>query len=283
MAGAARRRRSSAAADRPIGVLGSPSPRASSAYRALLFGCRLVSRLISARLVLEGAENLPRAADGRPAGGWIGAGLPHRTWVDPFVIALLLPAEPRLFFLGDGRTIFRNRLRRWVFTRIGGVVPIWPGSGPRGFEAQVEAVRVVIEAGGVFVLFPEVGPPAPVDQARPLAAGIGYFALRTGAPVVPLVLGGAHEIYLGRRIILRVLPPVAGAELAGLPEAFVTGVDGLPRPMHAEGTAGEREAAHRIASNLHALSADAVATAYRAAEPPKGTRKRGRWLTGLFH
>ena len=265
---------------RPRGLVGSPSPRAPFSYRALLAGCRLVSRLIAARLELEGAEHLPRTADGRPAGGWIGVGMPHRTWVDPFVLALLLPLEPRLFFLGDGRTIYRSRLRRFVFSRIGGVVPIWPGSGPGGFAAQVGAVRQVIDAGGVFVLFPEVGPPVPVEQARPLAAGIGYFALRTGAPIVPLVLGGAHEIFRGRRIILRVLPPVTALRLAGRP-ADAGAPEKAAAPEGASRT--EREAAHRIAAELHARCRHDVADAHRASEPPPGTRKHWVWLTGLFH
>jgi 1-acyl-sn-glycerol-3-phosphate acyltransferase len=235
---------------------------------------------MAARLELQGAEHLPRTPDGRPAGGWIGAGLPHRTWVDPFVLALLLPREPRLFFMGDGRTIYRSRLRRFVFSRIGGVVPIWPGSGPAGFAAQVGAVRQVIDAGGVFVLFPEVGPPVPVEQARPLAAGIGYFALRTGAPIVPVVLGGAHEIFRGRRIILRVLQPMTALQLAGLPADAVDTAD-TAAPEKAPGI--EREAAHRIAANLHARCRDEVADAHRAAEPPPGTRKHWVWLTGLFH
>jgi 1-acyl-sn-glycerol-3-phosphate acyltransferase len=277
MARTTRRRAAPGGGDRPLGLLGSPSPRAPLAYRALLAGCRLVSRLIAAKLELEGAEHLPRTVDGRPAGGWIGAGLPHRTWVDPFVLALLLPREPRLFFMGDGRTIYRNRLRRFVFSRIGGVVPIWPGSGPAGFDAQVGAVRQVIDAGGVFVIFPEIGPPVPVERARPLAAGIGYFALRTGAPIVPLVLGGAHEIFRGRRIILRVLPPVTALQLAGPPAVAADAV----APEAA--TSAEREAAHRIAAGLHTRCGPDVADAHRAAEPPPGTRRRWAWLTGLFH
>ena len=58
----------------------------------------------------SGRQHLPRTADGAPAGGWIAAGLPHRTWVDPFVVTLDLPVEPRLTFFGDGRAIFRSRL-----------------------------------------------------------------------------------------------------------------------------------------------------------------------------
>ena len=261
-------------ASRPRGLVGRPSSRAPRFYRLLLLGCRAIARVLGFRFVLEGAERLPLDADGRPAGGWIAAGLPHRTWIDPFVLALLLPVEPRINWLGDGRAIYRSRLRAFVFSRIGGVIPIWPSGGRKAFEEHVDAARSVIDAGAVFGLFPEVGPAVPVDRARPLSPGIAYFALRTGARIVPLVLGGAHELYLGRAIILHVLEPVTARHLAGLaPDAP------LPEP----GTNEERELAGVITHRLQALVAGPVAELHARSEPPPGTRKRWRWLTTATH
>jgi 1-acyl-sn-glycerol-3-phosphate acyltransferase len=259
---------------RPLGLLGPPSASATRLYRFLLAFGRMIGRLLRIRLRLEGGEHLPRTADGRPEGGWIAVGVPHRTWVDPFVLALLLPIEPRLVWLGDGRAIFRSPLRRIVFRRIGGVIPIWPGGGRDAVDAHFAGAQAALEAGAVFALFPEVGPAVPVDRARMFGAGVGYVALRTGAPVVPLILGGTHELYLGRRIVLRVLPPVAARDLAGLGPG-----DALPPP----GSREEREAAHRIVAALHALTAGAVAATHNAAEPRPGARKRWRGLTHLFH
>ena len=190
------------------------------------------------------------------------------------MLALLLPVQPRLVWLGDGEAIFRSRLRRFIFRRIGGVIPIWRGGSRRAVDAHVEGARAALDAGAVFALFPEVGPAVPVDLARPLGAGLGYIALRTGAPIVPLVLGGTHEIYLGRRIVLRVLSPVTGRELAGLgPD------DVLPHSNSRE----EREAAHRVVEALHARTAEAVASTHRAVEPAPGSRKPLRRLTDLLH
>ncbi len=257
-----------------LGLAGEAPVRATLVYRGLIGGCRLIATILGIRIRLEGSEHLPRTADGRPAGGWIAAGLPHRTWIDPFVLALGLPLEPRLSWLGDGRAIFRSPLRRWVFARIGGVVPIWPGGGRRAIDAHLAAAARILAAGGVFALFPEVGPAAPVHVARPLGRGVGYVAIRTGAPIVPLVLGGAHELYLGRRILLRALPPVDWRALAG-----VAGDAPAPDP----GTAAERDRARRVTDALHATTADAVAAAHRDAEPPPGTRKVWTGLTRLFH
>lgn len=259
---------------RPGGLVGRASPRAPLFYRLLLLGCRTIARLLGFKLRLEGADRLPTGPDGRPAGGWIAAGLPHRTWIDPFVLALLLPVEPRINWLGDGRAIYRSRLRRFVFSRIGGVIPIWPSGGRKAFEEHVEAAKSVIDASAVFGLFPEVGPAVPVDRARPLSPGIAYFALRSGAQIVPLVLGGAHELYLGRTIILHVLEPVTARELAGLaPDA----------PLPAPGTNEERELAGAITDRLEALVAGPVSDLHARAEPPPGTRKRWRWLTTATH
>jgi 1-acyl-sn-glycerol-3-phosphate acyltransferase len=256
-----------------VGLRGRPSPTVSWPWRAAVVVFHLVGRALGFRLRLEGAEHLPRMADGRVAGGWIAAALPHRTWIDPFVLVELLPAEPRLVWLGDGRAIYRSWWRRLVMGRLLSVVPIWPGGGRPAVEAHLQAVEAVIEAGSVFVVFPEVGPPVPVEQARQLAAGLGYFALRTGAPIVPLIIGGGDELFLRRRLILRVLPAFDARELLGLAAG-----EPLPEPW----TRAEREAAHRIVRELEARTTDAVAEAHRAVEPAAGRPKRWRWLTSLF-
>ena len=137
-------------------------------------------------------------------------------------------------------------------------MPIWPGSGRRAFAAHLEAARTVLSSGAVFALFPEVGPPVPVDHARPFGGGIGYFAVRSGAPVVPLVLGGTHELFLGRRIVLRVLPPVTARELAG----DAADGSGEAWPPAADLIA-ERELAHAVTAALERRVATDVADCHR--------------------
>lgn len=257
--------------DRPVGIVGPPSADASTIYRVLLLAIRVLGRgVIGFHTEVLGAELLPREASGSPAGGWIAAGLPHRTWVDPFIVADNLPIEPRLVFFGDGRAMFRSPWRRSVFRRIGGVIPIWPGGGRAAFDAHLSAASQALAAGAVLCLFPETGPATPPGTARPLGLGVAYFALRTGAPIVPLVLGGTHELYRGRRFRLQILPAMAARELAGLAADAP-----LPEPW----TPAEREAAHRIVATFQARTADAIADAHLATELPVGSRKRWRWLT----
>jgi 1-acyl-sn-glycerol-3-phosphate acyltransferase len=234
---------------------------------------RVAAGLLRAELVLEGAEHLPRDARGRPLGGWIAAVIPHRTWIDPFVPWILLPERPRFTFFGDARTMARSPLRRFLLRRLGGVIPIPAAPDPRTVEVHLAAARRVLEAGGVFMLMPETGRPSLAGELRRLGGGMAHVALRNEAPIVPLVLGGNEELYLGRRIILRVLPPLDPRLLAGLATE-----DPLPEP----GSSAERRSTRRLTEAFAASVAEAVAEVHARSAAPPGTVKRGRFLTTLF-
>ena len=260
------------------GLIGSASPRPGVTYRLFRVLFRVVAFVLRFHVDVSGLEALPRTPDGRLAGGWIAAGLPHRIWIDPFLLWMVLPVEPRLVFFGDARTMARSPLRRWVVRRIGGILPIPSHGGPKAFATHIAAAGEVLRAGAVFCLFPEYGGPAPVGESRPIAAGLGYIALRTGAPIVPIVIGGNHELFLGRRIVVRVLAPLDPRALAGI--SSDSAAPDVPAP--APGSAQERAAAHALADAFRASTAAAVAAAHAAAEPPAGTRKRGLRMTTLF-
>lgn len=256
----------------PQGLIGSAVARPGLFFRAALLICRFLARAVfDLRLELLDAENLPHDAAGRPVGGWIAVPAPHRRWIDGFLLLLLLPAEPRIVFFADGRVLFRNRFRAWLFRTLGGVVPVWKRGGPRAFWGHVEAAGRVVEAGAVFVIFPEAGPPSPPDRARRIEPGFGYLAMRTGAPLVPLVIAGTGELYRGRHLTLRALPMTTAAELAGAGSEST-----LPVP----GSAEERVAARRIATGLEARMAPVIAADHQALEERSaGDRRRWSWLT----
>lgn len=242
----------------PSGLIGAATARPNLLYRLFraLFG--VVGRALF-RIEVHGRENLPRAADGRPAGGWIACGLPHRTWVEPFVLMVELPAQPRLVMLGEGPAIFASPWRGWLIRRVGGVIPVWRGSGARGFEAVARAVRQAIDAGAVFAMFPEAGPPARPPSFRPVSPGVGRLAQRAVAPLVPIVFGGSHDLYLRRRIVMRVLPAVP------------------PPPADAD-----RRAIDAYMTDLVAAAQAAADEAHAAAESGAPRRRWWRWLHGPF-
>lgn len=258
------------------GLIGEASPRAGVAYRLLRRAWHVPAFLLGFRVRVEGLDRLPRGDDGRPAGGYILAGLPHRTWVDPFLVWGWLPAEPRLMFFGDARTMARSPLRRWVVRRVGGILPIPSRGGPRSFATHLAAAGEVLRAGAVFCLFPESGFPSDPGIARTISPGMGYIALRSGAPVVPVVIGGNLPLYLGRRMVLRVGRPLTWRELAA--------ADGSPVPDVAPppGSGAERRLADRVARGFHAATADAVRLAHEDTVPPPGARLRWTGLTYLF-
>jgi 1-acyl-sn-glycerol-3-phosphate acyltransferase len=260
---------------RPTGLVGQVTGRASPLYLAVLAACRLVGRgAFGFRPTLLGRGLLPSDASGSPAGSWIAAGLPHRTWVDPFLVVDLLPRAPRMVFFGDGPTMVRSWWRRLAVRAIGGFIPIWPGGGRRQVEAHLEGARAALAAGAVLLVFPEVGDPAPPGSARSLGLGIAYLALRTGAPIVPLAIGGAEELYRGRQLVVRVLPPATWQELAGVDAGTLP-----PAPWSSD----ERRIAHRVVAALRERTAPDVAAVHRLARPPAGTVKRWTWLTTAWH
>ena len=259
----------------PVGFIGTPTARASRTYRTVLAGIHLIGRFVFGfRIEVVGMDRFPRTSDGRPAGGWIAAGIPHRTWVDPFVVAETLPIEPRLVFFGDGQAIYRSRWRRLLVRRIGGVIPIWPGAGREAVEGYMGAAAAALDAGAVLCLFTETGAATPPGTARPFGSGLAYFALRTGAPIVPLVLGGTHELYLHRRFRLEVLDPVTWQDLAGVARDTAP-----PEPW----SSAERRLVRTITLALHERTAATVAAAHRASTLPPGRHKRWAWLTTAWH
>lgn len=241
-----------------------PSAKAPLLYRFLLgLGRFVLLRICAVRLEVEGRENLPGG------GGYIVAAALHRGWVDPLAVILALPVEPRVWFMGSAPTAFSRRWMEWLLRRTGGILPVWRGGSDVG--VHVTAAKAVVEEGGVLCLFIEgaiVGPP---DRVWPgVRSGAGLLALRTDAPIVPIALVGGDELYRGRHLALRVLPPTSIAEL----------LDGQALP--AADTRDELRAARTVVRAL-AGRIDAVLPPMtrRIADPPTQTR-RWRWLTRLF-
>ena len=163
--------------------------------------------------------------------------------------------------------------------RIGGIIPIWVRRYTPGVEREdvmatyTSAVATALRAGAILAIFPETGPPVPVERARPFGRGLAYFALRTGAPVVPIVVGGTDILFRGRRIVVRILPPVDARTLAGLEPAA---------PSPAEGSREERIASRRATDALEGLTAAHVPEVRGLAEPATGTPRRWLWMTHLW-
>ena len=217
------------------------------------------------RVTTSGQEHLPAG------GGYLVVAAIHRGWMDPFLILHALPLEPRAWFLGSGPSAFSARWREWLLRRIGGMLPVWRGGV--GVDQHVASARAVLANGGVFVLVPEGGVAGPPDRLGTFRTGAALIALRTGAPVVPIALAGADELYLGKRLASRILPPTNARELLG--ETW----DGiLPEP----GSRAELDLARRLTDRLADLLGPAVAALYPETVDSPRYPRRFRGLTWLF-
>ena len=243
-----------------------PEARASLLYR----GIRLLARftlfgLFRFRIETSGQEHLRD-------GGYLLVAAAHRGWMDPFVVMHALPTEPRSWFLGSGPSTFTSRWREWLVHRLGGLLPVWRGGV--GVERHVRSARAVVEAGAVFVQMPEGTVNGPVGRLGPFRPGAAVIALRTGATVVPLAMAGTEELYVGRRMASRVLPPTTARELLG--EAW----DGaLPEPD----SRAELELARRVSEALAARIGPVVEALHPlTVDPPDHARPLRRRLTWLL-
>ena len=241
-----------------------PESRASMRYRIL----RLV-----ARVVLFGVFRFRIATAGQellPAGGYLLVAAAHRGWMDPFVVMHALPPEPRAWFLGSAPSTFTSRWRERLVHAIGGLLPVWRG-GIR-IDQHVASAAAVVGNGGVFVQMPEGTVSGPVGRIGPFRIGWAVIALRTGAPIVPLGMAGTEELYLGRRMASRVLPPTS---VAGL-------VPDWDLVVPAAGSRAELDLARRMTVALEALLGPVVGELHPATVDPPGRRRllraRLTWL-----
>jgi hypothetical protein len=207
-----------------------------------------------------------------PPGGYLLVGAAHRGWMDPFLVIHALPPEPRAWFLGSGPSTFTARWREILIRRLGGLLPVWRGGV--GVDQHVASARAVLRNGGVFVQMPEGSVSGPPGRIVPFRDGAALIALRTGAPIVPLAIAGSEELYLGRRMAARILPPTSARELMG---------DTWGGELPAEGSRGELELARRVTAGLEALLGPVVEELHRGTvDPPDHPRRLRRRLTWLF-
>jgi 1-acyl-sn-glycerol-3-phosphate acyltransferase len=243
-----------------------PEVRASILYRVIRGAARVILLgIFRFRIRAEGREHLP-------TGGYLLVGAAHRGWMDPFLVLHALPREPRAWFLGSAPSTFTSRTREWFVRRVGGLLPVWRG-GVR-IDVHVASARAVLDLGGVFVQMPEGTVSGPVGRIGQFRSGWALIALRTRAAIVPFAMAGTEELYLGRRLASRVLPPTTVEELLGVAGTL---------PPVAEGSRAELDRAHAITAALAERLGPVVAELYPwTVDPPEHPRRLRRRLTWLL-
>jgi glycerol-3-phosphate dehydrogenase (NAD(P)+) len=121
-----------------------------------------------------------------PAEGPVILASNHRSFLDPFVIAVM--ARRPIYFVAK-KELFINRPVAWLLASLG-AFPI----DRRGSDRDAMATaRTILERGDGVLIFPEGTRIRPGALGSP-KRGVGRLALETGAPVVPIAVHGTEAV-----------------------------------------------------------------------------------------
>jgi 1-acyl-sn-glycerol-3-phosphate acyltransferase len=216
---------------------------------------RVRSRI--ARLIVRGlfaAVFRVRHYGSLPAHGPLLVVANHQGWADGFLLASSFPLSAEVRLLGDREGTGKVWWWRAVLRAVGMVITIERASKTAD-RAALAATVAALERGEVVVVFAEGRVSRVESSLGPFARGVGYLALRSGAPILPVWLSGTAELYLRKEL----------ATIAGTPRPVPRG-------------APTKEATRTLALALH----DDLANLEPSERPPEPAHKRMRWLTNLF-
>ena len=148
---------------------------------------RVFYRIVRAVVVLIGKVYFRISVRGRehvPVSGPFILSPIHRSFLDTPAVAAV--TRRRMRYMGK-ESLWKTRFGGWFFSTAGGF-PVQRGSADRD---ALRAGTEVLERGEPLVLFPE-GTRQSGPVVTPLFQGAAYLACRTGAPIVPVGIGGSE-------------------------------------------------------------------------------------------
>lgn len=140
-----------------------------------------VVRLIWWNWKIEGKENLP------PRGQGMILAVNHINWTDIHILGASLPLSHRPWWIAKIE-MFLNRAITWWLREMQ-VIPIKRGKRD---TAAMDASETVLREGGVLIVFPE-GHRSRDGGLLEGRGGAVRLAVRTGVPIVPIVLWGTEN------------------------------------------------------------------------------------------
>jgi 1-acyl-sn-glycerol-3-phosphate acyltransferase len=184
-------------------------------YRLSRLVCGALFRVVW-RPTVEGQQNIPGS-------GPLIVASNHLSFIDSIVIPLAVPRQVRFlakaeYFEGKG---LRGR-GTTLFFRLIDAVPV-RRTGNRDSMRSLELALEVLREGTAFGIYPE-GTRSRDGRLYRGRTGVGWLALTSGAPVVPVALTGTDKVQPVGSNGLRVRPvtvtfgtPIDPAAYAGLP------------------------------------------------------------------
>ena len=148
------------------------------------------------RVEIVGQEHIP-------AGGCLVVSN-HLSWTDTIFIMYALPRNPRIHTMANASTVFNTDFKRWLMPKLA-VFPIRRNRGMLD-ETAVNLVYDLLNSGERVLIFPE-GAYGRDGQLKPLKDGVGYFALNSGQPLLPILLTGTGRLRPGKRLTVQIGRP----------------------------------------------------------------------------
>ena len=190
---------------------------------------------------IEGLENLPKT-------GPVIVASNHLSFIDSILIPLICPRRVAFLAKEEYWTTpgLRGRFMKGFFTEIG-AVPVRRGDHRAAQEALDTALHVV-ESGTAFGIYPE-GTRSRDGKLYRARVGVGWLALKSKAPIVPVGVIGTNEVLpVGakfprfRRITVKFGDPIVASEVS------------FPGEAVAENSRARRAVADAVVSEIGKLS-----------------------------
>jgi 1-acyl-sn-glycerol-3-phosphate acyltransferase len=157
------------------------------------------------RVRVLGLENVPRQN--------AVVAMNHLGWAEGFMVLLFLPSEPRIYGLGVRQVLYvaswRTRMINWMEI----FIPL-DRDKPR---QALRAMEDVLKRGGSLVLAAEGKLGEEEGKLAPLQHGAAGLSQAAGVPLLPVGATGTKELWLGKRLTLRVGKPIFPNEFEGHP------------------------------------------------------------------
>ena len=197
------------------------------------------------RPTVTGLENIPRR-------GPVILASNHLSFVDSMVIPLVVPRRVAFlaksdYFTGTG---VKGTLSRWWFEGFG-MISV-DRDDTRAAQASLDAALAVLSAGGVFGIYPE-GTRSRDGLLYRGRTGVGWLAMTSGAPVVPVALTGTDRL---QPVGSRWPRPARVSVQVGAPVEVAGRFDGVP------GGRARRELTDEVMAAIHAMSGQELAGRY---------------------
>jgi 1-acyl-sn-glycerol-3-phosphate acyltransferase len=198
---------------------------------------------------IEGLENLP-------AKGPVIIASNHLSFIDSILIPMIAPRRVAYMAKVEYWTTpgIKGLFMKGFFTGVG-ALPITRGEH-RGAQAVLDQALEVVESGVAFGIYPE-GTRSRDGRLYRARVGVGWLALKSGAPVVPVGLIGTPDILpLGaklprlKRVTVRFGEPILASE-----------VD-FPGPVAAENARARRAVADAVVDAIGKLTGQEYAGVY---------------------